>query len=212
MIVWDFLHEKFPMSKLVFPNGVEKYMPDFNLDMIMINTDKTFEKNTYVGEPVYIDSIKITPVYCLHRGGRYGFDTYTWNIRGYGSFIIEYKGITIYLAGDTAYDDTAFKKIGEKFNIDLAIIPIGPCGNCEGKGNYYQASSIEALKIFKELKAKYMIPYHYGTLEYMNDAYRPLEVLKSLVEKNKESDPDLQSRIIILKEGQQKILDELINH
>lgn len=199
------IEDKFPNSKLIFPKGVEKYLPNYNLDMIRINTDNTYKNDGYVGTPVYIDSVKITPVYCLHRGGRYGFDTYSWNIQGYGSFIIEYMGITIYLAGDTAYDENAFKRIGEKFNIDLAIIPIGPCRNCEGKGNYYHTSTIEGLRLFRDIKAKYMIPYHFGSLEYFNDAYHPLDVLKQIIERNKESEPDLQSRIIILKEGQQKI-------
>ena len=104
------LSEKFPNAKLVFPYGVEKYMPAFNIDMVRIDNRKVSRDN--IGKPNLVKDIKITPVYAAHTGGRYAIDTYTWKVEGSTGYIIEYKDLCVYFAGDTGYDSTAFKNIG----------------------------------------------------------------------------------------------------
>lgn len=197
------LTEKFPNTKLIFPEGVENYLPDYDVTMIRVSKADTRFRN-FIGRPVYVSGMKVTPVFAYHNGGRYGFDTYTWKEEGATGFIVEYKDVTFYYAGDTGYHDTAFKKIGEKFDIGVSLIPIGPCRNCDSTGFWHHTSSIEALDLFKDVKADYMIPVHYGTVKYFTDENKPLQVLNELVDSLTAYKP-LKDKIITLKPGEQKI-------
>jgi N-acyl-phosphatidylethanolamine-hydrolysing phospholipase D len=195
------LSEKFPDARLVFPYGAEKYMPGFNIDMFRLDNRQV--KNDKPGKPVLIDSILVTPVYAAHQGGRYALDTYSWQIEGATGYILQYRDLCVYFAGDTGYDSVLFKKIGSSFNIDLAFIPIGPCRNCDSIGFRYHTSSLETLIAFRELNAKQMIPIHYGAIRYMSDENYPLYVMEDLL--NTSAYSDLKDKVKILKVGEQVV-------
>ena len=214
----EYLSDKFPTAKLIFPKGVEYYLPDYNFEFIRLDIDKAYTKE-YTGDKTKTDGIEIIPVYTKHTGGRYGFDTYSWRVTGSCGFIVKYKDVTVYFAGDTGYDEEAFKVVGSKYKINLALIPIGPCRNCDEKGMKYHTSSIEALHVFNDLNADYMIPIHYGSIEYMRAPDYPLEVLKKLIEDNtlfksesgsNSKKSNFRERVLILEEGEQISLDKLI--
>jgi len=152
--------------------------------------------------------MKITPVFTMHQGGRYAIDTYSWMVKGATGYIIQYKDVCVYFAGDTGYDEKAFKKIGDAFKIDLAIIPIGPCRNCEDKGMWFHTSTIEALKLFEDIKATYMIPVHFGAVEYFTDADYPMHVLKKILQNPGSGFHYLADRVKILREGEQITWEE----
>jgi L-ascorbate metabolism protein UlaG (beta-lactamase superfamily) len=198
------LSKKFPKAKLVFPYGAENYLPAFNMDMVRIDNRKV--TRNLIGKPVFVDSIKITPVYAAHSGGRYGIDIYSWKEQGATGYILEYKDLCVYFAGDTGYDSVAFKKIGNKFKIDLAFIPVGPCRNCDSIGFRHHTSSIEALELFRDIKAKHMIPIHYGAFKYMSDENRPLTVMENLLFTLKFD--DLREKVTILNVGEQVMFNE----
>jgi N-acyl-phosphatidylethanolamine-hydrolysing phospholipase D len=193
------LSEKFPKAKLVFPYGVENYMPPFDIDMIRLDNRNVTKNKT--GNPILAEGVEITPVYAVHTGGRYALDTYTWKTEGCTGYILQYKGLCIYFAGDTGYDSVAFRKIGSEFKIDLALIPVGPCRNCDSVGFKYHTSSIEALMVFRDLKAKQMIPMHYGAIKYMSDENYPIKVMENLL--NTTAYSDLKSKVTILNVGEQ---------
>lgn len=210
------LEKKYPGAKLVFPEGVEDFLPDMNFDFRRIGTKSSF-KNSVVGESVTIDGVEITSVYAKHSGGRYGIDSYFWRDKGHSGFIVNYSDVSIYYSGDTGYDSTAFKKLGEKFRIDLALIQTGPCFDCENPGSEEHASSMEALKMFIDLDAKQMVPVHYGSIEYNTDADLPVWVLKEIIEKkyrtlvtaankNGENNSNVADRVIIPNEGERVVL------
>ncbi|MEO8446173.1 MAG: MBL fold metallo-hydrolase [bacterium] len=208
------LEEKFSGASLVFPEGTEEFLPNYDFDFVRMKTGNSSKKN-YIGETKIIDSVSVTTVYALHFGGRFGLDSYLWNMPGCTGYIIKYKDVTVFYAGDTAYDEFAYKEIGKKFDIDLAILPIGPCRDCEEVFNYNHIASYGALLVFDDLKAKKMLPVHYGALEYRNDPDYPLSVLQELIEKNdKETSKSsggkiYKDKIIILDEGEQKIFELL---
>ncbi len=207
------LDRRFPNSAMIFPKGSEEYLPSFNMPMVRLRTGNS-EKRNYVGETQYVNGIKVTAVYTLHQGGRFGFESYVWKVPGCTGYIIEYKGITVFYAGDTTYDDKAFKELGDKFDIDLALIPVGPCRDCETDGSYYHLASLGALKLLDDVKADFMIPVHYGAIQYFNDPDTPVHVLRELIERYNSYSVTgtaavipYSQRVKILDEGEQKIFE-----
>ena len=107
-------------------------------------------------QPIERGGITITPVPVMHAGGRFIVDA-LWN-KGYAGYVIDGYGKRIFFAGDTGYDKKAFVEIGKRFpGIDLALIPIAPAKG----GNLNHADPEEAVHIFRDVGAKYMIPIHF---------------------------------------------------
>jgi N-acyl-phosphatidylethanolamine-hydrolysing phospholipase D len=71
------LEKRFPGADLVFPAGVEKFIPKYDFKFHRIDNDDGF-KNGFIGESRIINGIKITSVYALHWGGRYLVDGFYW--------------------------------------------------------------------------------------------------------------------------------------
>lgn len=198
----DELAGRYPKAKLVFPEGAEQYLPGYDIDMIRLENHDAQYKN-YIGKSVMIDGMKVTPVFAQHSGGRYGFDVYTWLEPGATGYVLEYKDAVLYYAGDTGYDPYAFKKIGENFRIDVALVPVGPCRNCDSTSFWFHTTSMETLKLFRDIKANYMIPVHYGAARYMSDPNRPLDIMNKILDDPESGFSNLKARVKELKVGEQ---------
>lgn len=98
--------------------------------------------------------ISLTP--CHHWGARFLHDSH----RGFGGFILECNGRTLYHCGDTAYFE-GFKEIGSRFDIDVALLPIGAYDPPSGREVHMNPE--EAVQAFIDLRAKKLVPMHYGT-------------------------------------------------
>lgn len=112
-----------------------------------------------------LNGLKITAVPARHFGGRWLLDN-LWDGDPYTGYIIQYKDTIIYFAGDTGYQKEIFEEIGNKFQIDLALLPVGPS---KGPNNPVHINPAEAVQAFQDLQAKKMIPMHFGTF------YRSME-------------------------------------
>lgn len=115
-------------------------------------------------------------------------------------WIIETKNKRIYFAGDTAFDSKIFSQIRDQFGpIDVALLPIAPERMKKRHMDHKQA-----LKAFEILKAKFMIPMHWGAYrtgdEKIEDPY--LYILQA-----KEEDPKLQDKLKIMKIGERLQID-----
>jgi L-ascorbate metabolism protein UlaG (beta-lactamase superfamily) len=136
-------------------------------------------------------TLKITLTPARHWGARVLHDSH----RGFGGFLIEYAGRTIFHCGDTAYFD-GFKEIGRRSSIDIALLPIGAY-EAPTKRDVHMNPE-QALQAFRELRAKMMIPMHFGTFRL---SYEPLhEPPHRLLEKALEL--QLLDRIRLLNEGE----------
>ena len=97
-----------------------------------------------------------------------------WMIESYD----EHKKTSLFFAGDTAYG-THFKAIAEAYpNIDLALLPIGPC-DPNDLNRQAHLNGEEVGKAFIDLKADCLVPMHWGT--YRLGAEHPLVPIKRLV-------------------------------
>ena len=134
-------------TEVIFPPGTNGYLS------LVRQTKK--ESGEY-WKPIERGGLTITPVPVKHVGGRFLVDG-LWN-RGFTGYVIEGFGHRVFFAGDTGKDDGAFAEIARRFpGIELALIPIAPAKG----GNPDHANPKEAVDIFQQVGAKYMIPIHF---------------------------------------------------
>ncbi len=111
---------------------------------------KDFETFSYAG-------VKVTKIPVFHNRGR----NLLYPNTGVGGFLFEVEGLRFLFAGDTAFSDNLYTLWAERLGrIDFALLPIG--GFMPFFRKFHQTPE-EALKGFKILKARYLIPIHYGT-------------------------------------------------
>jgi len=133
---------------------------------------------------------KVTLTPSKHWGARILRD----NHRGYGGFVLEHQGRRLYHAGDSAYFD-GFKEIGKTCRPEIALLPIGAC-HPESFRHVHMGPD-EALKVFKELRAKQLVPMHYGSFKLgFEEVDEPAEWLMNMAEKQK-----LTNRVTFMEEG-----------
>ena len=191
------LAERFPGTDLVFPAGVEEFLPRYTFPLVrMKQADRAAGELT--GETVTLAGVAITTVFSRHWGGRYGLDGSVWGFPGYTGYIVEYHGLTVYYPGDTGYDPDLFREIGRRWAIDLALIPIGPCYDPASVGTPVHVGPLGAVRILEDTKACTMVPIHYGTVQEPMDPFDPLEVFLGLLKAR----PDLLGAVSILKIGE----------
>ncbi|HEY3762019.1 MAG TPA: MBL fold metallo-hydrolase [Verrucomicrobiae bacterium] len=130
---------------------------------------------------------KVTFVPSKHWGARTLHDQH----RGYGGFVLEYQGQKIYHAGDSAYFE-GFKEIGERFSPSLALLPIGAY-HPESFRKVHMGPD-DAIKVFKELNAKWLVPMHYGTFKLSFEELD--EPLRWLLELGAKSNITRQIRVL----------------
>lgn len=139
-------------------------------------------------------SLKITLTPARHWGARVLHDSH----RGFGGFLIEYEGRTIFHCGDSAYFE-GFREIGERSDVEIALLPIGAY-DAPTKRDVHMNPE-QALAAFVELRARTMIPMHFGTFRL---SYEPLhEPPKRLLEKALEL--NVLDRIRLLNEGEPQV-------
>jgi L-ascorbate metabolism protein UlaG (beta-lactamase superfamily) len=101
---------------------------------------------------------------------------------------------SIYHCGDSAYFD-GFSHIGDSLPTEIALLPIGayePPTKREVHMNPEQA-----VRAFKELKAKLMIPMHYGSFRLSYEPVEePVQRLRNEIARHK-----LEDAVMIMDEG-----------
>ena len=107
--------------------------------------------------------LKITFTPAKHWGARVLHDHH----RGYGGFVLEYQGRRIYHVGDSGYYE-GFKEIGARCAPEIALIPIGAY-HPESFRNVHMGPE-DAVKVFQDLRAKWLVPMHYGTFRLSFEA------------------------------------------
>ena len=148
------LHQMRHDGALAVPKDMVNYLPQLKFEKIFLM--QYWQSVTY-------DEVKVTAVPARHFGGRFGADI-LWTKKPYTGYIIEYKGVTIYFAGDTGRDDTLYKAIGKKYKIDLALIPMGPArSNRSDLVRDVHLMPQDAVKAFEDLGANFMLPIHHST-------------------------------------------------
>lgn len=148
-----------------------------------------------------LSEIEFTFLPAFHWSQRGLFD---YNKSLWGSWMIHFKDTNIYFAGDTAYSKH-FECISKEFDqIDIALMPIGPCEPHDWmKESHVDAE--EAGQAFIDLKAKNFIPMHWGTYFFGIDNFHlPHD---RLINWWRRQDFTQNELLHILKFGQRKYID-----
>lgn len=195
------VEERFPGTPLIFPEGVEEFLPDYDLKFVRMKT-ASGRKGKYTGETKVINGVEITTVKAYHWGGRYGVDGKLWEKKGATGYIIKYNGKTVYFSGDTSYNKRFFTYLGENYKIDLEVISIIYCKDCEevNQGNAHLFPK-GVLKILDDTKALMTIPVHFGTFTDPRAQYPVLERMLR-------QDEHYRKRVKIMKLGEQLFLTD----
>jgi L-ascorbate metabolism protein UlaG (beta-lactamase superfamily) len=115
-------------------------------------------------------------------------------------YVLQANSLTLYVAGDTRFDERMFREISELFpTIDAALLPVG---GIRIMGQPLDMSPEQAAEAFSILKPKHVIPYHYGLTG-------PMPLLLSASEAGKEfqaavakRDKKTRNAVVILQPGE----------
>lgn len=116
-------------------------------------------------QTIPFEGLEITMTPAQHWGARMLQDSH----RGYGGYLIRSGAKSVYHSGDTGYYE-GFREIGERLQPEIALLPIGAYKPDSFRHSH--TSPEDALQIFEDIGARWMIPMHYGTF---NLSEEPME-------------------------------------
>jgi len=124
-----------------------------------------------------VKGFNVTAVPAFHFSGR---PPWFFVRNAYQGYVLQ-GSKTVYFAGDTGLKNQ-FREIGEKFDIDLAVLPIGAYHPPSFR--YHHVSPEDALEATKRLRAKHLLPVHYGAFDLSWEPFEepPLRLAKAAKE------------------------------
>lgn len=178
------LQKQNPEARLYLPSGARSFARDEGLKNIRILEWWESESLTKAGAPNVTDRIHYLPAHHWSRMGVNDFMQSHWL-----SYAFEIDGRRIYFAGDTGFS-SHFAKIAERFpgGFDAALMPIGAF-KPRWFMKYAHIDPSEAIAASDLLKARRILPVHWGTFNLGDDRPRePAAYLKKLLDDAGESD------------------------
>ncbi|MFC4766678.1 MBL fold metallo-hydrolase [Effusibacillus consociatus] len=136
------------------------------------------------------NGMTITAVPVRHWGNRFPWNhNYAWT-----GYLIEYKGVRLFFAGDTAYTPT-LKELQTIGPIDIAFVPIGAYSPVSFQGAH--CTPEQAWQMFLESGAKWLVPIHWDTFVLSHEPVEePMERLLAVAGEE-------AGRIVIRKHGEE---------
>lgn len=137
------------------------------------------------GELVDVDDVRIRAASATHKGSRYGVDR--WR-NAANMYLIETNETSVFFAGDTALtsDTTHLAEhhlASAGRSLDLALLPVGYAPWWKPGFRKGHLTSADALTLFERLKARYFIPYHWGTFNHVTStAFDAIDRLRATLE------------------------------
>ena len=161
---------RFPNAKLLAGLRMEDLFNAWKQPSNAVETAGWFQQYSATS-----DKVKITFVPVRHWCRRGLSDT---NHRLWGGFVIQGAGKTIYFGGDSGFG-AHYRETAEVFPaIDYFLIGIGayePRWFMQANHN----NPADAFQAFRDARAKYLVPMHYGTFDLSDEPpSQPLELLK----------------------------------
>ena len=121
------------------------------------------------GGDVAIGDVTVHAAPATHRGNRYGFDR--WR-SATNMYVLENDAESIFFAGDTALTPSTHHLVERVLwergrQLDVAMLPIGHAPAWKPGFRRGHLTGEDALTLFDTLKARAMLPYHWGTFRHV---------------------------------------------
>jgi L-ascorbate metabolism protein UlaG (beta-lactamase superfamily) len=146
-----------------------------------------------------LDGITIRAASATHKGNRYGVDR--WRSAA-NMYLLETNNVSCFFAGDTALMPDTTGLVEDHLAstgrlLDLALLPIGYAPWWKPGFRKGHLTAEDALILFERLKARYFIPYHWGTFNHVTStAFDAIDRLRATLE-----DHPLHPLVKILEPG-----------
>ena len=133
---------------------------------------------------VVVGDVVIRASAARHQGSRYSIDR--WRSAA-NMYLIDSGNETCFFAGDTALTADTHRLVSENVHrtnrqLDIALLPIGHAPWWKPGFRRGHLSANDALDLFDQLNARYLIPYHWGTFEHVTSgAYDAINTLRALL-------------------------------
>src|SRR3954447_7566221 len=145
-------------------------------------------------EAARMGGVEITATPANHWGARVIRDMH----RGFGGYVLRAGKHSIYHSGDTAYFE-GFHEIGNRLRPEVAMLPIGAYHPESFRAVH--TSPEDAVQAFCDLKARWMVPMHYGTFKLSHEPMEePVQRLRVDAQRQGISD-----KVLVLEEGVTKL-------
>jgi L-ascorbate metabolism protein UlaG (beta-lactamase superfamily) len=164
------------------PPGVPLYAPPPVAEW-MRRLGYTDTKALGPGGKAMVHDLQIAAAPAVHQGSRYGVDR--WRSAA-NMYLIDTGSVSCFFAGDTALDPSieGYMRswLGDR-RLDVALLPIGYAPWWKFGFRKGHLTSEDALALFEQVNARYLIPYHWGTFHHMTStAFDAIERFRVLVE------------------------------
>jgi L-ascorbate metabolism protein UlaG (beta-lactamase superfamily) len=150
-------------------------------------------------DTVEIGDLRIHAASAMHKGNRYGVDR--WRSAA-NMYLLETNKTSCFFAGDTALTSETTHLVENHLasngrSLDLAFLPIGYAPWWKPGFRKGHLTSTDALTLFERLKARYFIPYHWGTFNHVTStAFDAIDRLRATLQ-----DHPLHPLVKILEPG-----------
>jgi L-ascorbate metabolism protein UlaG (beta-lactamase superfamily) len=166
---------------IIVPNGVGNLVQDLGFNRV-------HELDRW--QTLNIGEIGVTLTPCHHWGARVLHDSH----RGFGGFHLKLGTRTIFHCGDSAYF-SGFAEIGQRLPTEIALLPIGAYDPLTLREVHMNPE--QAIRAFTELKARIMVPMHYGSFRLsFEPPEEPLKWLHAAIKRH-----HIEESVVVMEEG-----------
>ena len=137
------------------------------------------------GEALTVGTVTIRAAAARHLGARYGYDR--WRSAA-NMYLLDDGTHSAFFAGDTALTPDTHAMVEAHLHdtareLDLALLPIGHAPWWKAKSfRKGHLTSEDALALFEVLRAKILVPYHWGTFDHVTSkAHDAITVFRTLL-------------------------------
>lgn len=156
------------------------------------------------GEQVVVEEVRIHADHAAHQGNRYGFDK--WRSAA-NMYLAESSAESLFFAGDTALTVQTHGLVERVLweagrSLDVALLPIGYAPAWKPGFRRGHLTHDDALTLFATLRARALIPYHWGTFRHVTStAHDAINRLRATLTDHAASD-----RVHIIEPGESMLV------
>ncbi len=131
-----------------------------------------------------VGQVTIHAAAATHIGSRYGYDRWRADANMY---LLDGESHTVFFAGDTALTPTTHAMVAKHLHeigreLDLALLPIGHAPWWKFNFRKGHLTSDDALQLFETMRAKLLVPYHWGTFRHVTaTAHDAIKVFRTRI-------------------------------